>query len=128
MKNLKIVFLLILFIFSCSESLIEEIIESYPNGRPKLVYFYKKSDGKKEILMNKYFYNNGQLFGTVYYIKGKKADFIQKNRNGLIEEQGIYKDGKKADWTLFEYNDHNDKISKVGFIVLRVFGDAYSLK
>ena len=95
MKTLQLTFISILFIISCGESLIEEISESYPNGKPKLIQYYKKSGTKQNLIMDKYFYDNGLLYGKVNYKEGKKVDFIQKNRNGMLQEEGIYEDGKK---------------------------------
>ena len=53
MKTLQLTFILILFIISCGESLIEEISESYPNGKPKLIQYYikllRRSEGLPEL-------------------------------------------------------------------------------
>lgn len=116
-SQLLLLLLLSLFIIGCGEKkIIEEIKETYPDGKPKLKLFFVEVNGRKEIIKDQYFYDNGQLFGEVQYKGGtKNGNFTQYLQNGLKESEGIYKNGKRYEWTTFEYNDINQKIAEENF-------------
>ena len=125
-KNI-IIFFIFCTIFSCAkDKLIEEVKEFFPNGKPKLKIFYIEINGKKEIVKDQYFYNNGQLYGEVNYRGGtKNGKFRQYFKNGLLESEGFYKNGNRNEWTTFEYDETNQKTAEEKF---DEFGDRLSRK
>ena len=113
-----IIKLVIIIIFiSCGENkIIEEVKETFPDGKPKLKIFYIEVRGQKQIVKDQYFYDNGQLYGEVNYKGGtKNGKFSQYFKNGLLESEGIYKNGSRYEWTTFEYNDFKQKVAEENF-------------
>ncbi len=119
MKKFNIlIFSLLVFLVSCSESLEEHIVYSHPNNTPAYVEYYAKGDSSKQVVKTiRYYYNgerqeelhlkNGKKNGvcTMWYINGEKmyeahyvddvlhGDFIQWYDNGKKDYEAQYTNG-----------------------------------
>ena len=135
MKKLSVVFLVVLFIFSCKPKKNEEIVEKYPNGSPKIVREYKEVNGKKEAIKetkfypNKfkqiegelknekrngkwtYWYDNGNKWSEGYFKDGVSEGLsISYYKTGSKHLEGNYKNGNKIGiWKLY---DTSGKLNK----------------
>jgi antitoxin component YwqK of YwqJK toxin-antitoxin module len=83
-------------------SLIENITESYDDGMPKTVKYYKSiSNNHLELTMIKEYYENGKISKEENYrngeLNGKWTIFWNGDFYGGIKETGYYKDGKKME-------------------------------
>lgn len=63
--------LIIILLACCADNLIEEVVEKYDDGKPKIVEFYKKIGEKQELVKEKIFYDTGQLYSEGNYKNGK---------------------------------------------------------
>ncbi len=131
--------LFILFLAACKPSVVKEVVQSYPDGSPKIVRFFKEDDGNKilvkEILYHpnhqKYMegeYKNNKRDGlwTSWYQNGNKwsegrfKDGLDDgyryifHENGKKEIEGTYKDGKKVGVWKF-YDDKGNFIKEENF-------------
>ena len=122
--------LVLLFITSCGDNLIEDVKERYSNGNLKVVEYYKKVGDNQELVREIDYYENGQIFFEKYFKNGKRegkwTSYYEKGQiqyeghwedgkaegkytmyyeNGQIEMEGNLKDGKEdAKWTIYWEN------------------------
>ena len=109
----KLIILLSLFIISCGDTLIEEIIERYDDGQFKVVAYYKKYNNNQKLVRTRVYHQNGQIEKEENYKDGKldgKRTFYSKN--GQIEKEENYKDGKldgkNFEWIYSEFRKDKD--------------------
>ena len=105
MKNLfKIlipVLILSLFVwwFFSGEKIREEVIERYDNGQKKVVMTFRGEGNNEELIKSVVYNENGDTLIFELPIENRKMERIYY-KNGLIEEEVNYKDGKPfGKWT-----------------------------
>ncbi|HNW90560.1 MAG TPA: hypothetical protein PKN48_12920 [Bacteroidales bacterium] len=91
------IFLLFLIAFlcnSCTTKIVEETIESYPDGTPRIVRFYK-DDGKNRVLFKEtLYYSNRQKYMEGEYKNGKRnGKWTSWYQNGNKWSEGSYIEG-----------------------------------
>ena len=117
-----------LVLFGCSSGLEKVVTDSYDDGTPKVVKYYKGKGSSKTLVKEAYFYPDGTLrmegeykFGikngkwTSYYKDGTKwsegyyTDGINNGptntwyENGQLYYQGYYKNGERAGlWKFYD--------------------------
>lgn len=94
MKKLISLTCIALLLFSCGP---KKVIESkYENGNPKVVKYYSKIDGKKQLVKEVVFYENEtkKLEGE-YANEQRTGHWMAWYENGKLWSEGEYKDGKR---------------------------------
>lgn len=89
-----------LLLFSCKQGMKEVVEETYPDGKPRVVKFYQKHNGKEELQKEVCYYPNGQ--------KMSEGEYVENQMNGLWTYW--YESGKV--WTTGNYRkgvDHGLK-------------------
>ena len=90
----KLLPILALLCFGLTQNLIENIIESYPNGFPKTIKYFKLVDNHLELDIVKEFYNTGQLATIQNWKDGKLyGNWINYYKNGQIKSKGRFNNG-----------------------------------
>lgn len=123
MRKIIGLIIVVFFLFSCKENLIEKTEEAYPNNSPKVVGVYKLNENQEEIkIEEKILFPTGELkmkgpiknnlrhgVWAAYFKSGKKqseGEFINGVRNGftiVYHEngnklyEGFYTDGKESE-------------------------------
>ncbi len=72
--KLKLLFLSLLafIINSCTSKVVEETVESYPDGSPKVVRYYKDDGTNKTLVRETLYYSNHQKYMEGDYKNGKR--------------------------------------------------------
>lgn len=136
MKRLIYLSFIFIALSSCAgqKNFIEEVVEHYDNGNPKVIHYYKiLDDSKQEWIRETWFYQEGMkyldgpivnnkrngIFET-YYKSGQlmsKGEFIDGKRegkattyheNGKIKYEGQYKNGKECG--IWKFYDEGGKL------------------
>ena len=109
----------IIFFFSCSENLREEITERYDNGNKKLLVKYK-GEGSDEVVVERIIY--GETGDTVYHYKTLEDYTWKKIREKVTEK---YDDGKTKTLVKYHTLDIDGKIEEeiIGSISYNERGD-----
>jgi hypothetical protein len=94
----SIIFLVILFLFSCRASN-KQVISKWDNGKPKLERIYS---GEPGYFTEKEYYDNGQL--------ASETKFIDSVRNS--ESVGYYKDGKISGKCIYRNGKINGEVTE----------------
>ncbi len=91
----SIFFLLSLVItFGCKSKLIEITEEYYPDGSPEIVRAYREINGRKELVLETYYYPNHNKKIEGEYKNGKKhGKWTAWFENGNIQSEGFFKEG-----------------------------------
>ncbi|HOY33271.1 MAG TPA: hypothetical protein PKW80_15430 [Bacteroidales bacterium] len=63
---------LFVFLFSCSTRIVEETVETYPDGTPKVIRFYKDDGNKRVLFKETLYYPNHQKYMEGEYRNGKR--------------------------------------------------------
>jgi antitoxin component YwqK of YwqJK toxin-antitoxin module len=95
MKTRFLFFALIIFVFTaCKSKVVQEVIESYPDGSPKVVRFFKEDDKTKVLVKEILYYPNHQKYMEGEY-KNDKRDglWVSWYQNGNKWSEGEFKDG-----------------------------------
>ncbi len=96
MKKLNCLFLgfLMTMFFGCTKDLVKEVAETYADGTPKTVQYFRQEGGNKILAIEEYYYPNGQLRMTGEFKNAKKeGHWISYYDNGNKWSEGFYKDG-----------------------------------
>ena len=89
-----LVLLLSLVYFGCGPTLEEIIIESYEDGSPKVVRFYKGEGKEKTMVKETIFYQDGTARMEGEYLHGvKHGRWISYYGDGTKWSEGYYEDG-----------------------------------
>lgn len=106
MKKIVLFLLVALCVVSC-DRVREEVILTYPNGKPELVYLVKGKDDKKVRVGEKMYYSNGQLRAEKHF-KGAKetptGTWEYYYYNGNMFAQGNFEKNHTfgADWKFYK--------------------------
>ena len=115
----KNIFIFILLLFSCSDNIVQVVIEKYSSGIHKTVHFYNNEGKNQELVKiltyyedghieyeknyrnNKlegklfYYYKNGQIKYEENYLAGlREGKWISYNKDGKIQWEDNYISGK----------------------------------
>ena len=102
MKRLIIISVFSLFIFSCGENIIEEVVERYDDGKFKVVHFYKRVSDNQELIKKIIYFENGNIYSdreikngvlsgkSIYYYENG-----QVSREENYKQDGNFKEGQK---------------------------------
>jgi antitoxin component YwqK of YwqJK toxin-antitoxin module len=98
MSNFKmriLTYFIVLTLTACEQSKVKVIADTYQNGKPKTVRYFKSTADSKEVFTVKY--NNGEGTAT------KPITFVEEGyyQNGKLEFRGQYINGKTSG--LWEY-------------------------
>jgi antitoxin component YwqK of YwqJK toxin-antitoxin module len=115
MKRLNLIsMILILFILSCDEGLIERIIASYPNGTPSKIEYYKIENGEEVLVKHVRFFPNGEKQEEGGYLDGKRDGiWTYWHENGNKWSEGFYHAGQNEGKSTVWYE--NGEIQYSGF-------------
>ena len=95
MKNLTYLLILVLIATSCSHAGYEFVEESYPDGTPKRVRYYK-SEEKDVLLRETQHYDDGQVYIEGTFKDGEReGKWRAWHRNGNLWSEGEYQGGKE---------------------------------
>ncbi|HEY9113565.1 MAG TPA: hypothetical protein VIN10_02630 [Bacteroidales bacterium] len=115
----------------------EMVLESYANGSPRIVRFFKEKDGKSDFEFEKEYYEDGNLLkegpiidnaknglwksyyrdGTLWsegmFVKGKRDGAIKSYYpNGKLKYEGTFKMGEKAgQWNFYKEDGTFDQMA-----------------
>ncbi|NVO21106.1 MAG: hypothetical protein HXX13_15495 [Bacteroidetes bacterium] len=94
MKKYLLLSLSLLFLISCGP---KKVVESrYENGNPKDVKYYKKVDGKQEVVKEEVFYENKvKKMEGAYEHNQRTGHWSAWYEDGKLWSEGEYKDGKR---------------------------------
>lgn len=82
------------FLVACTTKIVEEVIESYPDGSPKVVRFYKDDGSSRVLFKETLFYSNHQKYMEGEYKNGKRnGKWTSWFENGSKWSEGNYKEG-----------------------------------
>ncbi len=86
--------LFILLLTACKSKVVEEVVQSYPDGSAKVVRFFKENDRTKTLVKEILYYPNHQKYMEGEY-KNNKRDglWISWYQNGNKWSEGIFKEG-----------------------------------
>ncbi len=92
-RNILLIFVS-LFLFSCTGDLVEEVVETHPDGTPKLVKYYQQDGNVRELVKEIQFYPNRSKFYEGDF-KDNKKDGSWKvwYQNGNLWSEGFYDKG-----------------------------------
>lgn len=128
-----------LMLFSCNGTVVEEVVESHPDGTPKLVKYYHEDGNVRDLVKemqyypnhNKFYegefknnkkdgswkvwYPNGNLWSEGFYLEGlddgKRTAYYE---NGKVHFEGQYLKGEmKGLWKF--YDESGNKINEVDY-------------
>ena len=105
---IRLLFILSILLFSCSDNLMQEVVEEYADGTAKKVNYYNKQDDEQKLVKIITFYENGhieyekncknnKLEGKLlYYYNSGQTNYEEFYKNGVREGEWISytKDGK----------------------------------
>lgn len=95
--KISISFLLLIFLAglnSCSDQQKKVVEESYPDGSPKVVKFYKENEGNKELVKEiDYYPNKNKRLEGEYKQEQRNGKWTYYYENGNIWSEGFFKDG-----------------------------------
>jgi len=84
----------LLLLCSCGGQTVEEIEETFPDGSPKLVRFYKVDEQVRELVREQQYYPNHNLFYDGEFRDGKKhGHWTVWYKDGTVWSEGTYKNG-----------------------------------
>jgi len=82
------------FFVACTTKIVEEVIESYPDGSPKVVRFYKDDGSSRVLFKETLYYSNHQKYMEGEYKNGKRnGKWTSWFENGKKWSEGNYKEG-----------------------------------
>jgi antitoxin component YwqK of YwqJK toxin-antitoxin module len=88
------ILLLSVFLFGCAPVLEEVVIESYDDGTPKVVRYYKGEGKQKTMVKEGYFYPDGAIRMEGEYLHGvKHGRWISYYKDGTKWSEGHYTEG-----------------------------------
>ena len=96
MKKLSYLFLgLLITVFNgCTKDLIREVSETYADGTPKTVKFFRQEGENRILAIEEYYYPDGKLRMMGEFKNGKKeGHWISYYNNENKWSEGFYKDG-----------------------------------
>jgi len=94
---LSLVPLLLISLSACTNKSIEIIEQTYPDGTPKTVRYYK-SESKEVLLKEILYYEDGQKKMEGAYKKDERDGLWSYwDPDGKLWSQGVYKDGKERE-------------------------------
>jgi antitoxin component YwqK of YwqJK toxin-antitoxin module len=86
--------LLSLFLFACTGSLVEEVVETLPDGTPKLVKYYKEDGGVRDLVKEiQYYPNHNKFYEGEFKDNKKDGKWKVWYENGNLWSEGSYKAG-----------------------------------
>ena len=109
-----------------TQDLIENITESYSNGLPKTIKYFKSTSNTIELSKIKTFHPNGKLENEINYIDGEyDGEWISYYKNGELFVFGLYENGKK-DGKWLSYHENGQKNSSENYQDDILHGDWYT--
>jgi antitoxin component YwqK of YwqJK toxin-antitoxin module len=117
------ILLLALFIVSCKGKLTKEVTESYPDGKPKRVQYFKGEGETRILAKDLFYYENGNKRVEGYYNDaGKKhGKWVYWYEDGTKWSEGYFFEGendkKRTTWHengQLHYSGTYDKGKRVG--------------
>lgn len=95
---------LVTFLFSCGDTLIEKVEETYPNKKPKSVGFYKMENDKEVKVQEKQLYENGKVKMEGELKNGKRTGIWKAYfEDGTLWSEGKFIDGERNGYGLNYY-------------------------
>lgn len=94
MKFRVFLFFTVVLYISCTTKVVEETIESYPDGSPKVVRFYKDDGRSKTLVKECMYYPNHKKYMEGAYKYGKRdGKWTSWFDNGNKWSEGYFKNG-----------------------------------
>jgi antitoxin component YwqK of YwqJK toxin-antitoxin module len=95
MFRLKLLLLIpAIFLLSCNGEVVEEVVESYPDGSPRLVHFYEVKGGVKEKVKEVQYHPDRTLFVEGEYKNNKRhGNWVVYYPNGNKWSEGSFNNG-----------------------------------
>ncbi len=102
MKFFLLIF--VFLVFSCSDNIIEVVVEKYSNGIHKVVHYYNNKRDGQQLVQIKTYYNDGHIEYKKNYKDGKlEGKFYHYYDNGQINYEENYiagiREGKWISYT-----------------------------
>jgi antitoxin component YwqK of YwqJK toxin-antitoxin module len=90
----NVMLLVVLVLFGCGPKLEEVVMESYDDGTPKIIRYYKGEGKEKTMVKEGYFYPDGQIRMEGEYLHGVKHGlWVSYYQDGTKWSEGHYIDG-----------------------------------
>jgi antitoxin component YwqK of YwqJK toxin-antitoxin module len=92
--NICLALVVAIFLFACRTKVVEETIEKYADGSPKVVRFYKDDGDKKEFFKECLYYPNHKKYMEGEYKNSKREGlWVSWFQNGNKWSEGSFKAG-----------------------------------
>jgi antitoxin component YwqK of YwqJK toxin-antitoxin module len=104
---MRLWFIIFLLAVSCDSPLIQEVKESYPDGSPKVVYFYEVSNEDSLLKKHREYHANGQLRIEGQYDENEKRTGVWRAfyKDGVLQSQAEFLQGYRNGHTLVYYTN-----------------------
>ena len=122
-KSRFLFILMIMFLVSCGSRMQEKVTETYPDGKPKRVQYFKGEGADQYLAKDVFYYPDGRIKMEGEYNKDGKKDgkWIYWYQNGNKWSEGYFSDGLdnglRKTWHengQKHYQGHYDKGKRVG--------------
>ena len=88
--------LMVLFLISCENPIIERVDETYPDNQPKKVSYIQMQDDKEVKLEEKYFHVDGKLKMNGKFLNGEReGEWVAYFENEQVQSMGTFKAGNR---------------------------------
>ncbi|MCK9613238.1 MAG: hypothetical protein WC401_00095 [Bacteroidales bacterium] len=87
-------YFLCLLLFACDSEIIKETVETYPDGSPKVIRYYKENGKERKLIKETLYYSNHQKYMEGGYKEGKRnGKWSSWHQNGNKWSEGNFVDG-----------------------------------
>ena len=94
MKNILVLSIVVIFLYSCSDNGKKVVKETYPDGSPKVEKYYKVNGTDSEMVKEVNYYSNKQKMMEGEYKKSKRdGDWVYYYENGNKWSEGTFING-----------------------------------
>lgn len=95
MRNLYLLFVVV-FLASCGQKLVEKVVDTYPDGKPKRVQYYTPGPDSSYMAREVFYYQNGQKKMEGSYDKNNKktGKWDYWREDGKKWSEGYFYEGK----------------------------------
>ena len=87
----------LLFLFSCGNTIHEKIEETHPDNTPKLISYYQEIYGREVLVEQKSTYPNGNIkIQGKFKNERREGEWIAYFEDGKVQSKGVYVKGKRT--------------------------------
>jgi antitoxin component YwqK of YwqJK toxin-antitoxin module len=114
MRHFRILFLLTLFLSSCSDGVKEEVVSTYPDGTAMKIEYARYIGDRRVVEREVRFYQNGEKEEEGAYVEEKRnGHWTYWHDNGNVWSEGDFKNGVREGKGIVNYK--NGKTNFIGY-------------